>query len=441
MSGHQIRPEDYSYPPEQQAIAEAERDLLGRQLTALGHTERFTMQRNAARRRDQPARFDIVSFEGVVNEPAYVKDERLVHALDGEGIAWFGVDRAEAAEADFYRRRRNATTELAPIHVVCQGRSVIKGDSSPEPTDRRLAFSDRIVADLAESEPARVAVIDTGLTAEVRRDQWLAGLIRRTDTEDQPGNIDELDSARDTDTLLDLGAGHGTFVAGIVQQVCPSARITAYRALDTDGVGREDLLADTLIEAAEGGQEIIVLSLGTTTADGEPPLALRQAMRRLAVAHPDVLVIAAAGNDGTETPMWPAAFKNVVAVAALTADGRGAEWSSHGDWIDCSTVGEGIVSTFVNGTEATQGGSSTFGPDSWAMWTGTSFAAPQVAGAVARLVQANRDQGWTPRQAYAALIAGKAGLPGYGQLIPVLPGTARPEGFAFPEQTTAPVQA
>lgn len=434
MSGHQIRPEDYSYPSDQQSIAEAERRRLGDQLTALGRRERFTMQRNADRRLTTPARFDIVRIVDTGNEPAYVKDERLVHALDGEVGEWFDVDRAESADVDFYRRRLGTSTEVAPIHVVAQG-SVIKGDSSPEPTDRRLPFSDRIVADIADQAPARVAVIDTGLTSEVRRDQWLARLAR------SDANRDELDSARDTDTLLDLGAGHGTFVAGVVQQVCPTADITVYRALDTDGVGREDLLADTIRRAAEAHCEIIVLSLGTPTADGEPPLALRQAMRRLADLYPDVLVVAAAGNDGNTTPMWPAAFKNVVAVAALTAGHTAAEWSSRGDWVNCSTVGEGIVSTFVNGTEATAGGSTVFGADAWAMWSGTSFAAPQIAGAVARLLQGNRDLNWTPRQAYEALVAGTRALPGFGRVVPLLPGTKRPENFTFPVATVAPTQA
>lgn len=50
MSGHQIRPGDYSYSPDQQVIADAERERLGAQLTALSHRDRFTLERNADRR-------------------------------------------------------------------------------------------------------------------------------------------------------------------------------------------------------------------------------------------------------------------------------------------------------------------------------------------------------------------------------------------------------
>ncbi|MBK8077908.1 MAG: S8/S53 family peptidase [Kineosporiaceae bacterium] len=430
MSGHQIRPGDYSYSPDQQVIADAERERLGAQLTALSHRDRFTLERNADRRLARAGWFDFARGRHLAEHHAYVKDERLVHVLDRGTTEW-SLETAESADDTFYRRERTGAVQTAPIHVVAEG-SVIKGDSSPERTDRRFTHSSAIVADIAEQPPARIAVIDTGLAKEKRSDAWLAE-VPRTDA-----NRDELDGADDTPHRLDLGAGHGTFVAGVVQQVCPSAQITMYKALDSDGVGREDELATTLLQAAADGHEIMTLSLGTDTADGEPPLALQLAMRRLAAEYPEVLVIAAAGNDGNDTEMWPAAFKNVVAVAALTAELQPTEWSSRGDWVSCSTVGEGIVSTFVDGTETAAAGGSVFGPSSWAMWSGTSFAAPQIAGAVARLLQANRDAAWTPRQAYEALLAAAPALPGFGRVIRLLPGTARPAGFRFPVTTAAP---
>ena len=54
------------------------------------------------------------------------------------------------------------------------------------------------------------------------------------------------------------------------------------------------------------------------------------------------------------------------------------------------------------------------------------------------VLQANRDAAWTPRQAYEALLAAAPALPGFGRVIRLLPGTARPAGFRFPVTTAAP---
>jgi subtilisin family serine protease len=407
MTGHEITAADYAYSPEMLAVAVAEREVLGRQLGRLRNPTRFDMERNRLRRLGSH-RFQITRREQGTLAPAYVSG-RWIRRSPGSPL---GFEVVEHHHSD----REFSDPAASPEHVVAQG-PVMKGDTSPEPTGRRFVFGDDIVADIRDNPPARVAVVDTGLTAEVRHDRWLASLDR------SPDNLDVLDSADDTDTLLDLGAGHGTFVAGIVQQVCPTADITVYRALESDGLGSESQVAQMLLQAA-ADHDIVTMSLGTLCENGRRPEALRIVLERIKDAHPDVLVIAAAGNEGSDREMWPAAFKSVVAVGALTADLAPAEWSSRGYWVDCATVGEGIVSTFVDGTETAESGGSVFGPDSWALWSGTSFTAPQVAGGVARAMQAN--PGWTPRQAYAALVAGAPSLPGYGRVLHLLPGTARP---------------
>ncbi|CAA9247138.1 MAG: hypothetical protein AVDCRST_MAG41-1754, partial [uncultured Corynebacteriales bacterium] len=62
-------------------------------------------------------------------------------------------------------------------------------------------------------------------------------------------------------------------------------------------------------------------------------------------------VVAAAGNYGTDKPVWPAAARGVVAVGALTQSMLPAPWSSHGHWVDCSVIGDGVLSVYVEGQE------------------------------------------------------------------------------------------
>ena len=137
---------------------------------------------------------------------------------------------------------------------------------------------------------------------------------------------------------------------------------------------------------------VLNLSLGTTTTDDEPPIALQAAVDlidELASAHPtlDALIVAAAGNYGTSRIVWPAGFRGVIAVGALTQDLRPAPWSSYGPWVDCSVIGDGVLSVYVEGREDPffDTAADTFGPNSWALHFGTSFAAPQVAGLVAQI--------------------------------------------------------
>jgi hypothetical protein len=278
-----------------------------------------------------------------------------------------------------------------------------------------------------------VAVIDTGIAQEQREDGWLGEVDR------SPGRIDPLDAVPQPNELLDFAAGHGTFAAGIVRMIDPDAVIRVYRALDSDGFGNENAVACAMIQAMSDGADVINLSNGMHTIDNSPSVAFEAALERIdelarELGRDAPAIVASAGNYGDTVPVWPAAFTDrVISVAALTADLEPAEWSSHGDWVTCSCVGEGIVSTFVPGTEDpafTNPVPGLPGPDtyplpgqqdSWAVWSGTSFAAPQIAGAITRTM---REEGEiAPRAASWRLLARGTFLPGYGKAMCLLPGT------------------
>lgn len=268
----------------------------------------------------------------------------------------------------------------------------------------------------------QVAVVDTGIDATVRGDGWLVDVPRHATGPDE--NVDPLDF-EPYDGYLDLAAGHGTFVAGIVQRVSPVAAITVHRALLGGGVGSEIDVATAIVRAVEQGADIVNLSLGASTLYDQPSLAVEAALERVAQLEDEqgreVLVVAAAGNAGDTRPMWPAAFRQVVAVAGLTAEHHGAPWSSHGFWVDVSAVAEGITAPFVQGRESYEFTSDPddFPADSFAVWSGTSFAAPQVAGAVANLMH---EHGIGARTAFARLRATGTPLPDYGRALRILPG-------------------
>ena len=190
-------------------------------------------------------------------------------------------------------------------------------------------------------------------------------------------------------------------------------------------MGKSYDVANAMIQAAQDGADIINAVARRQTVDNLPPLAFTTAVDTVQNERPGVVIVASAGNMGLDVPMFPAAM-----------DGRGrrggaepgpdpGDWSNYGDWVDCSAVGVGITSTFVEGYEPhTENGvvvTEYFGPNSWALWSGTSFSAPQIAGAVAQLCQLNDV---APPVALGQLLE-RAAQPcrATGIVVPILPGT------------------
>jgi hypothetical protein len=343
----------------------------------------------------------VYSFEDGDDQEARVAVDDAVAFLTGSGVA-------------------AAPTMVTALHMVIKSTDGAAATSvTVDPfTEQEVALT------LAEGQIV-VAVIDTGIDEHMRSDGWLNEVGRRSND-----NVDLLDVFPSLGTpalpILDIGAGHGTFVAGIIRQVDPQAKIVVYRALDTHGLASEEAIASAMIRAAHDGVHVINLSLGVERVNGVVPPALEAAVKQIQSLDDPPAIVASAGNNGTEEPVYPAAFDDVVSVAALQAvevpgqTPAGADWSSHGTWVRCSAVGEGIVSTFVKGKDDPQFGTDVYPQDSWAVWSGTSFAAPQIAALIAKTC---RDDGVSPLAAVAALFPTTGPPDGYGTPFVLLSGT------------------
>jgi len=202
-----------------------------------------------------------------------------------------------------------------------------------------------------------------------------------------PDELD-LDVVPRAGAIRSYHGGHGTFVAGMIRQAAPCATIHAIRTLDRGLTDDAELAADLQhARATIPGLRIVNLSLGGPTQNGWSCPALSKAIQ--ALRDDGVLVVAAAGNDGSTTPFYPAAywdddpdlFGNVVGVGALGTGTRAASFSNHGPWVRACAPGVGLVSTYPHGRLHTSTGYLDFA--GWAKWSGTSFAAPHVTGRIA----------------------------------------------------------
>lgn len=357
---------------------------------------------------DKRAR-QLVTSAGLAAEPLKCLDGRVVK-LTRPGAG----GQQLAADAEALRRRGVpvALNFVPPMAVVIKSQGGAEPSARSWPAQQAVAVGGRV----------RVAVVDTGITRQRRSDGWLDGMAR------DPGTIDELDVSP-RDGLLDAAAGHGTAVCGLVQHEAPAATLAAYNTIPPDGAAFESDIACAMVTAVrEGfaaGQDVVLnLSLGTTTIDDRPPLALQAALDLIeelaAAAERDVLVVAAAGNYGDARIVWPAGCRGVVAVAALTQDLTPASWSSRGPWVDCSVVGDGVLSVYVEGEEDPffDTAADHFGPDAFALHFGTSFAAPQVAGRIARVAA---DEGISLRDALGRVLTGARRVPDFGRVLAIQP--------------------
>ncbi|MEV4534132.1 S8/S53 family peptidase [Asanoa sp. NPDC049518] len=226
------------------------------------------------------------------------------------------------------------------------------------------------IADSTLGAGVRVAVLDTGLVDHPA----LKGHVTES-----PGG------ASDGQDPVEAWAGHATFVSGLIAQRAPGCEIVVHRVLGANGRATNWDTAIALAELADDphGYTVVNLSLGCRLGGPDGPLALRRAVTRHGRR---TLLVAAAGNHGASakptTPVWPAAFPGVIAVGATTFDQDLAEITPRLPWVDCVAHGSGVTSTYLTDVSLTIDG-TTMDFTGYATWSGTSFAAANVSGAVA----------------------------------------------------------
>jgi len=182
----------------------------------------------------------------------------------------------------------------------------------------------------------------------------------------------------------DSGGHHGTRVAAIFLREAPAARLIPYRyrAHSFETFGK-------IVEAiADCPARIVIMSLGGYQKRDW------QMFRKAALAHPELLFIISAGNDGRnvdEKPLYPSGFKlpNAIVVGSTDNFGRLPVSSNWGpNTVDVSTPGEGIETIDHKGAKT--------------FVSGSSFAVPRIAALAARLKE--KQPHWKAREIKKAII-------------------------------------
>jgi len=226
-----------------------------------------------------------------------------------------------------------------------------------------------------------VAVIDTGIDTNHPdlKDRIIGG---RNFTTDFQGNPDSFEDNN----------GHGTHVSGTIaaslnQQgvagVAPNAQILSLKALTGEGSGNYDWIIDAINFAVDwrGPQEervrVICMSLGGPSDVPEMHQAIQHAVQQ------NISVVVAAGNEGdgeeeTFEYAYPGAYNEVISVGAVSMDLKLAPFTNTHTEIDLVAPGVEVMSTY---------------PDNkYAKLSGTSMAAPHIAGALALIINLSENE-------------------------------------------------
>ena len=174
--------------------------------------------------------------------------------------------------------------------------------------------------------------------------------------------------------------------------MAPGTSLLSIRVAGGDGVGDSFTVAQGIVQAVNQGAQIINLSMGSQGDSFILHEAVNYALGK------GVLIIASTGNDAVEGVDYPARYEGVVAVTGVDASGRHLYFANRGAEVTLSAPGYEVNAAWTQNQVV--------------LVTGTSAAAPFVAGAVAAVMSAN--PGMTAADALAVLVKASkdAGTPG-----------------------------
>jgi len=293
------------------------------------------------------------------------KELQLTEALSRNPAVEYAEpdEPVSAATADEYFPRQYALQNNGQSYTNTAGTLPVAGGTADADVDAVEAWT------VTTGSGIKVAVLDSGVASD--NPDINPKVVARANFSGASTNEDNY--------------GHGTHVAGIVAAtadntigvtgVCRGCTILAGKVLNDSGVGSSSGLANGINWAVSNGAKVINMSIGVR-ASRTLETAVNNAWSQ------GVVLVAAAGNGGNQTKIYPGAYPNVIAVAATDNTDAKASFSTYGaSWVDIAAPGVNVYSTFPNHTFVlgTQNKRS-FGYD---VGNGTSMSSPIVAATAA----------------------------------------------------------
>ena len=197
-------------------------------------------------------------------------------------------------------------------------------------------------------------------------------------------------------------AGHGTLVGGLASAITNNSlgiagtafntKLISLKVLDSNGSGNMlNVMAalDFLVANYSTKKVIVNLSLGYPQDPLFPNGSVFERMSINNAWNNNLIIVAAAGNDGSNTIYYPAGYTNVIGVAATDRNDEKAYYSNYGTWVSLAAPGGGSCSYVYDCIYGTYYWVGQENPDGYAFAYGTSAASPVVSGVAALVWSTN----------------------------------------------------
>ncbi|MBQ9549311.1 MAG: S8 family serine peptidase [Lachnospiraceae bacterium] len=242
----------------------------------------------------------------------------------------------------------------------------------------------------------KIAVLDSGINMEHED-------LNTTD-KNSPGYIEKLwipelasYNGAEVDTKYsgcDYNLGHGTHVIGIIAATKDNGKggfgVAPGVSIDSIQITKERQfsvknIAVGIRMAIDRNADIISMSIGSAGNSASLATLIDEAYDK------GIICIAAAGNDGTDTEHYPAAYEHCISVGASTKNGMLAEFSNYGDWVDIVAPGESIRSSYIYTSRRSASLKGDSRKNYYGLSSGTSQATPMVSAVAALCLSSNPD--------------------------------------------------
>jgi len=273
------------------------------------------------------------------------------------------------------------------------GKKIGHGVASWEPVDRQdLGAPPEWIKPTGVRRPV-IAILDSGVFTD---HPWLpqghpgdpfVTVEQIWEEEQRPVEVEDLS---DEGPEPDLGShlGHGTFVAGIIRKVAPTARIRSFKVMDTSGLVEEANVVSALTFLKDSGLDfvdVVLMAFGRKVDNGdddsESARQVKEAIRGLTAKG--VRVVMSAGNGRSADPVFPASSarptgRHAASVGGGTSRYLREEYSSFGEWVTDWRLGGEVISLMPM-TPTTDSPAVSSSGAGYAKWSGTSFSAARFA--------------------------------------------------------------